>query len=644
MHAPKHKFAGPNAAALGSACVTQPAFFRGTRHGERPMRNPLRTAGALRCVLPALLCLAGWSGAVAASDAVFHACFEAVCQADADASRFLQQSSFGASSGDIDEVRVRGPGAWIDWQMTLPPTLARPYIDTLSGAYQGNRVDAWFANAGAAPDQLRQRVAFALSEILVISDNSDFLTNDVKGIAEYNDLLVRGAFGSYRDLLEQVTRSPQMGIYLTHRRNRKASATTAPDENYAREVMQLFSIGLVWLNDDGSVKLDAGGQPYPTYDQAVVTDMAKVLTGFANACDPADSGCDPYSSIDYGSEQGARDYAPMVCFPQHHSTEAKTLFPLGPGSSQRKLLAPAPVVCDPKPVSANDVASCYAYCDQDLDDALDALADHPNVAPFVARQLIQRLVTSNPSAQYVQRAAHAFDASGRNLGSLVRAILLDAEARDTAARPADFGKLREPLLRLTALWRAFGAQPGSDCSSGCVQMGLRSPEQSFDQRPLGARSVFNFFAPDYAQPGPIATASLVSPEFQIVNQATLLSSANELFGMVWSGYGHDSLAYARPTSKASLPVGGIDALPHEAGALIDAINLRLMGGAMSGAYDRSVSCQSGLPTGSGMQGVLYKMLACGMPDLDGDPVASHRRRALSAIHVTLMSPEFNVQR
>ncbi|MCB1589929.1 MAG: DUF1800 family protein, partial [Xanthomonadales bacterium] len=547
--------------------------------------------------------------------------------------------------------RSLGAGAWIDEQLALPPTLTRPHLDALSAqgisVSQAHRINRFLHTALAAPDQLRQRVAFALSEILVISDQPDNLTNDWAGVAEYQDILVRGAFGRYRDLLKAITLSPQMGRYLSHWRNRKASGLSQPDENFAREILQLFSIGLHWRQLDFSLLTDGQGQPIPTYDQAVVTELAQVFTGLAMACPEPPGLCNPYSGLTAVFES----HRPMACFPLYHDLSSKQLFDLDPGPAISSVQLPAGPACDPEPPDGSALeAQCFAYCNDEIDAVIDAIAAHPNVAPFVSRQLIQRLVSSNPSAAYIARVATVFRDSDGDLAAVVTAILLDPEARvfDPTApglgQLPNAGHLREPLLRATAIWRALEAQPGV-CTGSCL--GLANPppglvdlrmyagalELDFAQRPLGAPSVFNFFEPDYRAPGPISLANLYSPEFQILDETTSVTAGNALLQLVWSGYHSFSLNFSLPEQAAYLPPAVIDALPQSSAALLDELNLRLLHGAMSGSYSVG-DCSAG----SGMQGVLYALLEC---DMSG---AEHRRKVLGAIHLIAISPEFAIQR
>ena len=588
-----------------------------------------------------------------AQETIFANGFEAEVPAtDALAARFLTQASFGPTKASIANLRSIGYEAWIDAQIATPPTLTRPYLSGLAAqglaVSQRHRLDRWFHSAATAPDQLRQRVAFALSEILVLSDSNDALINDWAGVSEYQDILSNNAFGNYRNLLKEVALSPQMGKYLSHWRNRKSSATTEPDENFAREILQLFSIGLVWRNPDYSLKTDAQGQPIPTYDQSVVTEFAQVFTGFANACPSPPGLCNPYT----GLTSVFSSFVPMACFPLFHDLSSKQLFDLDSGPAVNRVILPAGPACDPAPVAGSALEQqCFAYCNNELDSAITAIANHPNVAPMLSRQLIEKLVTSNPSAAYIQRVASVYSASSGDLGAVVRAILMDPEARtfNSSApgfgQPAHFGKLREPLLRITAFWRAFGAMPGL-CTGPCldqvnpppgvteVRMGLGSPQIEFSQRPLGAPSVFNFFEPDFQQPGPVAVNNLFSPEFQILDETTSVVAANAIWDLVWSGYHGGSLVFTLPTRNAYFPNSEIDNFfPSDNGAMVDELNLRLMYGSMSGSYTVG-NCAAG----TGMKGVLYNLLQCQMS------AAEQRRKVLGAIHLIAISPEFSIQR
>ena len=320
-----------------------------------------------------------------------------------EAVQLLQQATFGVEANDIDAVIAQRQEGWIDSQMTLPPSLHLPFVQSVPPPQfqfqlQADRADIWFRHALGADDQLRQRVAFALSEIMVASQLGAL--NDAPfALADYYDILVRNAFGNYRDLIEEVTLSPAMGVYLSMLGNQKPNLALniRPDENYARELMQLFSIGLVELNTDGSNVL-VGGQAVPTYDQAIIEGFAHVFTGWTWAGSP---------SFEQARATQQNQVVPMQLYEAFHDTGAKTLLngtTLPPGQGGM----------------------------QDLNAALDNIFNHPNVGPFIAVRLIQRLVTSNPSPGYVQRVAQTFDNNGSgvrgDLGAVVKAILLDDEA------------------------------------------------------------------------------------------------------------------------------------------------------------------------------------------------------------------------
>jgi len=598
---------------------------------------------------------------------------------DAEAARFLTQSTFGPTSTAIAQVRTLGYAAWIEQQIALGTTLQRPTIETQiaahvlidprnAGFYRAYRIERWFNTALTAPDQLRLRVAYALSQILVLSDVGA-LDNNPIAVAEYNDILARNAFGNYRNLLSEVTRSPMMGQFLTSLRNQKTDWTLnsggtlvpgllAPDENYAREVMQLFSIGLFERNRDYSPIL-ANGQPIATYTQDLVTSTAKVLTGQGYSCSGVTSvggvtlnrncgncvglGCQ-FSTTAFVSTPNRYAasgtvtalihpdaYRPMVCYPRYADTGRSATSANGyavlPAPNDRKTLlagisiAPSTVACHTGTVGA-DQQTCINYCNTQIDTLVDTLFMHPNVAPFIARQMIQRLTTSNPSAGYIDRVAAVFEDDGTgvrgNLGALTRAVLLDPEAR-TNTPAANFGKLREPILKLTAMWRAFGVSASSQGAYGMV-----SPELYFAQRPLGAQTVFNFYDPNYQQPGEIADNGLFSPEFQILDESTSITAADELWRRVVAGYSFTSptvTVFAAPSSGAYLPPAQIDAIPAAHSALIESLNQKMLYGSMT-------------PT------MKSKLVAL----LDGEMAAAdHRRKVLDMIALIAISPQFALQ-
>ena len=422
----------------------------------------------------------------------------------AEAYQFLNQTTFGALESEADRVIAMRQAAWIDDQMTKPVSLHLPHVQLVGQSQVGmdfllqtDRVDIWFRNALSGEDQLRQRVAFALSEIMVVSQLGA-LNNAPFALADYYDVLARNAFGNYRDLIEEVTLHPAMGVYLSMLGNEKpdVALNIRPDENYARELMQLFSIGLVELNNDGTQKQDSFGNAIPTYDQETIEAFAHIYTGWTWAGSP-----------DFRQARGTRanQVVPMELWEEFHDTGAKSLLngvtlPAGQGGAK------------------------------DLSDALDNVFNHANVGPFIAIRLIHRLVTSNPSPAYVSRVASVFNNNGSgirgDLGAVVKSVLLDSEAH-LAVQTQDSGKIKEPLLRLTQLWRAYNATS----ISGRYPFGFAYVV--FGQGPLQASHVFNFFSPFYAPPGEIQDSGQVAPELEIATEYLNTFVTNFMFGQVF---------------------------------------------------------------------------------------------------------------
>lgn len=430
-----------------------------------------------------------------------------------DAARFLTQATFGPTMPEIEAVAQSGLNAWIDAQMQTrqsthrAKTLAVYNADTNAqeqGAewpWNGHRYGAWMDIALHGEDQLRQRVAFALSQLFVVSDKSQ-LDSEHLGIATYYDGLAEHAFGNYRDLLEFVTLSPVMGVYLNMLGNEKPNAANniRPDENFAREVMQLFTIGLDELNLDGTVKTFNGG-PIPTYDIDTVKAYAHVFTGWNFY------GTTTANWYDWWGNRNFRN--PMILVPEYHAI------------AERKILLNDVVV-----ESGTDGETAMQL-------ALDSLFQHSNVAPFVAKHLIQRLVTSNPTTAYVGRVAAVFENNGNDergdLGAVVKAILLDSEARtEPALQASSFGKVKEPLIRGIQYMRAFGVYMPET-------MQPQWTDYQHNQAPLASPSVFNFYAPDFSPVGTLSDAGLVAPEMQIINDTYMVRNSNHAAWMsLWS--------------------------------------------------------------------------------------------------------------
>ena len=455
------------------------------------------------------------------------------------AARFLLQAAFGPdqdSSADPDDipenvetVMAMGYSAWIDDQFTRPVGYIQPWVDWAAAnanaiqLYGNWKEFAWWSRAMGAPklrpddpndpvnnpfpyDPLRQRVAFALSEILVASDRPEALAVEQPGVANFYDLFEQHAFGNYHNLLQAVALHPVMGIYLSHLGNQKANPATNvfPDENFAREIMQLFSIGLWQLNPDGTRQLDGQGQPVPTYNNGDITELARVFTG-----------------LSFGNNTNfslyPRDFTvPMKGWDAFHDLAAKTLL----GGLQLPARTASP---------GNTGTATMA----DVTAAVDNLFNHPNVGPFIAYRLIQRLVTSNPSPGYVSRVAAAFANNGSgvrgDMKAVIKAVLLDVEARDPAmmSQPT-WGKLREPFLACVNLARAFNATSPSGYYA-LDQFSLANL-----QDPMNSPSVFNFFLPNHSPSGPITQLGLTAPEFQIINAATAVSGANYFWNHILS--------------------------------------------------------------------------------------------------------------
>ena len=480
-----------------------------------------------------------------------------------DVARFLTQAAFGPTKTEIDEFvhptpRPNEPppkpqnfNGWINEQMSIP---ASSHLETMRADYRAfppnnprprinnaNREVAWWQIAVTAPDQLRQRVAFALSEIFVVSDVNDVLANNPEAAAAYYDLLARDAFGNFRQLLQDVTLCPIMGAYLSHLKSPKADEKrgTSADENYAREVMQLFTIGLSELQPDGTYRLGRDGLPIATYDQNTIVETAKVFTGWGF-----------YSPEPKPNFFGARQnyYQPMMLYPEQHDDGPKTVV------GEVKL-----------PAKQGGAA--------DLRLTLDALFRHPNTGPFICRQLIQRLVTSNPSPGYIYRVSEVFAHNGHgergDLGAVVRAILLDYEARSPdVLRNIGYGKMKEPLLQATALLRAF------DAKSASGRYYLPNPEGALGQAALRSPTVFNFFEPDYVLPGPLAAAGLHAPEYQIFTDTTAISIPNQLRNFIHTP--------PKPANNALvLKLDPLLALTKTPDQLVDYLDLVFFAGGMS---------------------------------------------------------------
>jgi uncharacterized protein (DUF1800 family) len=479
---------------------------------------------------------------------------------EVEGTRFLTQATFGGRPEDLARLQGMGLDAWITAQMSAPVARTHLAMVDQSAASQGRSPQTqdvqqswWTAALTDHSAQLRHRVAFALSQIFVVSTVS---VSNPRTVASYMDTLTQHADGRYRDLLEAAVLHPAMGQYLSHLGNRKEdSSGRVPDENLAREVMQLFSIGLVQLDANGQAVL-VNKQPVETYTSSDIKGLARVFTGFSWARTQQTGNWTDCFTRTAACRDNRQDVLPMDAYPEAHATTEKAF--LG-------VRVPPQATADPK---------------ASLKVALDRLATHPNTAPFISRQLIQRLVSSNPSSQYVGDVSRVFAQTGGNLREVVRAILMHAEARNPASaapNPSHAGRVREPLLRMTHLMRAlphqslsytkhgvYGTTDTSDMANGLAQSPLRAP------------SVFNFYRPGYRLPqSRSGDASLVAPELQIASESAVLGYANFVASSLEYGWG-DWHANERQRDmlfqlQGWLPLAGN---PEQ---LIDTLSRRLLG-------------------------------------------------------------------
>jgi uncharacterized protein (DUF1800 family) len=532
-----------------------------------------------------------------------------------EAARFLAQATFGPTDDDITLLMRVGYSAWIDEQFNKPSGESHLafFSQVLNQGGQGNDkevVATFWKQALKGDDQLRLRMAYALSQIFVISLRDGDVDNYDRAVAAWLDMLTQHSFGRYRDLLQSVSLNPMMGIYLSHLANQKADAVTGrvPDENYAREVMQLFSIGLVELNPDGSLRKDGTGAPIETYGPGDVSELAKVFTGWSWDCPaPAEKGC--FLRGESGGKQDpSRDLKPMVAYPGYHSAEPKSFLKLQ--------------------IPANTSAQ------KSLADALDHLAGHTNVAPFISRQLIQRFTTSNPSPAYVRAVAAKFNDNGAGVRgdfkAVLKEVLMNPEARE---RSSTSGKVREPVLRLTAFMRAFEHKS----NSGRYDLELtESPATALGQAPLHSPSVFNFYRPGYVAPDvnkgrPAGSTPLVAPELQIVDETSVAGYVNFMRDSISYGVGFPAgsgLSVNRRDLQGTYTTEL--ALALDVPKLVDRVTERLTYGAFSAARrDMLISAVSSIT------------LPPGNPSPE-QIEAVKRLRVNAAILLTVASPEFIV--
>ena len=542
----------------------------------------------------------------------------------AAASRFLGQAAWGGNPTDIDQVIGWGQEAWLDQQMAMP--IEQTFVQWLVVRGYGSQTAP---NAGGAgmmpglwrrlmsnPDLVRQRVALALSEFFVCS--ADKLITGMGynqfAVGYYWDILEKNAFGNFRDLLQDVTLSPMMGIYLNTKGNQKADGKgRVPDQNYAREVMQLFTIGLHELNPDGTEKKDAKGNPIETYTNEDVEGLSKVFTGW--------------------NFDQTQDFAVSTDFWQN------CRFLSRPMSLNDSLHSPEVKIFLDTTISANTNGK------DSLKTALDTLFNHTNTGPFFAKQMIQRLVTSNPSSDYVKRVADVFANNGQgvrgDLKAVFKAILLDPEARqlDAGGSHSSFGKLREPMVRFIQWARTFsavsvkkfdksgkpivGVVPSTEYNEEWVISNrIIHTESELGQAPLYAPSVFNFFRPGYTPPNSdIAHQSMLAPEFQILTEPAIVGYVNFMQKTVNNG---------ESVGPAGTPVGALSAdygpylqLANKPAELLSTLTLYLAPHAFSAAQISAMA----------------QMLAAIANDAEG-----LKKRVYTAVLLIMCVPDYLIQR
>lgn len=487
---------------------------------------------------------------------------------DAQAARFLQQAQFAATEADIASVRSLGYGPWLERQTAMGYTTGWDWLVSNGYSDPTTPADYYVAPAPAdymvwgqlasAPDAFRKRVALALSEFFVVSLAGMSTPWPAFLITHYWDTLNKHALGNYRDLLEAITLNPAMGYFLNTKGNLKENSSgRQPDENYGREVMQLFTVGLNLLDNQGQPLRDGSGNTTDTYGASDVSNLSRVFTGYD--LDMSQNVNTVFAQNGATRTVPNTEFArrPMVQVGNNHSTLAATLLgTAGVGG------APGPTI------AANTSASAA------LRTALDTLFNHPNTAPFFCKQMIQRLVTSNPSPAYVGRVTAVFNNNGAgvrgDLAYVFSAILMDNEARGPAGlTDGEFGKLREPMVRLVQWLRTFGVVS----TSGAWKIGdLSNAGTQLGQSPLRAPSVFNFFRPGYVHPATTLASGKVSPEFQIVNESSVGGYLVYMMGVISNGLSSGDIK-ATYTSELALVLNPA--------ALVNRLNLLLCAGQLS---------------------------------------------------------------
>jgi uncharacterized protein (DUF1800 family) len=566
------------------------------------------------------------------------------------AARFLSQATFGNTFSEIQKVANQSIEKWLDEQLamsnsfrieTYVKNLHQSMVDSLNiknnvntntltnvGVSNWHFDAAWFQGCMTAPDQLRWRVSFALSEILVTSRVSAFDGNPY-ALASYYDVLLDNAFGNYRTLLDKITYHPAMGSYLTFLNNHATDVgkQTYPDENYAREIMQLFSIGLYQLNLDGTEKKDNNGQLIPTYNNDDIANLAKVFTGLS---------------------WGDGTYLGINAKDNWSYTKRMKFYGIDSSDAKKNPWKTSPRIVDGHErgtktflsSSVDPTASRSAMQGEaDIQDALNIIFNHPNVGPFVSRRLIQRLISSNPSPAFIQRIATVFNNNGSgvrgDLKSVIRAILLDPEARNCCGDATDaFGKLREPFVRYMNLIKGLNLT----ATGGIFRNAMARVYDQTAQRPLSSPSVFNFYSPDYIPNGPLKDAGKVGPEFQLLSSQTLTGYFNALndwlvnddptdyYGL-FTGETYKPNQDPKFNTVADYILARNDKLPQ----LLDKYNLILANGRLSTESLNTIS--------QAIKGMPYSEDANGIPNTN-----EAYRRVRLAIFLIMTSPEYLINK
>ncbi|MFT4532843.1 MAG: hypothetical protein ACJA1A_000861 [Saprospiraceae bacterium] len=539
------------------------------------------------------------------------------------ASRFLQHATMGPSELMIEELLATNSDfdAWLENEFTKPPSYLTPEMeaiwDEIIAYYIGQGVDpnnifgpyklhfdySYWETIMTNNDFLRHKIAHSLSQILVVSSNSD-LGDWGSAMTGYYDILLDHSFGNYRDLLEEVSLSIQMGYYLSHLNNAKENpeANTSPDENYAREIMQLFTIGLYELNPDGTRMIDGNGDEIPTYDQNDIQEFAKVFTGLGigEIIDPNNWPYQPFFGLDIWA--AVKD-VPMVMYEDFHETEEKYLL-------------------NGEVLPANQTGMT------DISMAIDNLFNHANVGPFVGKLLIKRLVKSNPSPEYVNRVTNAFNDNGSgvrgDMQAVIKAILLDEEARSGQAMlAANAGRAKEPMMKISSFARIMplNVPNGRYWSQGY------DFSNNTGQHILSAPTVFNFYLPDFQPIGDIAEQNMTAPEFKLHNTSKAISSINQFWYLAnyWGGTFFNSWEDVGLETAVSLDIQPFMPLADEPELLVNKLDKLLTFGQLS---DQT------------RDNIIPILQATDSPW--GDPILWQEERIRAAIYYILVSPDFNI--